>query len=63
MHGEGEARYPNGDVYRGGFENGRLHGPGQMTYASGAECTGYWVDGRCERPVEVPAKAPARKAN
>jgi hypothetical protein len=33
FHGTGVLRLPNGDVYRGGFENGLYAGEGTLTYA------------------------------
>merc|ERR1719498_776522 len=40
--GTGEAKYPNGDVYKGGFKDGKRHGLGRMTYARGGYYHGFY---------------------
>jgi len=36
--------YPNGDMYRGEFKNGKRHGWGLQKFNNGGSYEGYWVD-------------------
>ena len=46
--GQRTVRYPNGDVYEGGFEDGLFNGYGKYTFANGDVYEGEWRDGKCE---------------
>ena len=39
-------RWPNGDQYTGGFEEGNLNGYGTFNYADGRLYDGNWKDGK-----------------
>lgn len=43
-HGNGTARFLNGDVYCGHFENGKRHGYGTYTYSNRCSYTGEWLN-------------------
>ena len=34
-HGQGEFKYPNGVIYKGGFFKGEFHGEGTLIYPNG----------------------------
>jgi len=36
--------FPNGNVYEGEFENGKMHGEGTMWLANGNKYIGQWRD-------------------
>ena len=38
--------YTNGDVYVGGWKDGKFHGHGIILYATGIKSAGYYVDGK-----------------
>jgi hypothetical protein len=45
LHGGGEFRWSNGDVYSGRYLNGKRSGFGRMTFANGNSYTGTWKNG------------------
>lgn len=44
LHGQGIAKYANGDIYEGGFVNGERHGQGTLKNTSGDIYYGGFVD-------------------
>ncbi|KAJ9444343.1 Phosphatidylinositol 4-phosphate 5-kinase 5 [Diplonema papillatum] len=45
-HGEGTARWVNGDVYKGAWKNGFMHGQGRFVFTSGDVYQGEVYDGK-----------------
>jgi len=43
-HGNGKARYSNGDVYEGSWSQGKRHGQGKLTWNEGGTFTGEFRD-------------------
>eukprot|EP00286_Rhodomonas_abbreviata_P016398 CAMPEP_0181333104 /NCGR_PEP_ID=MMETSP1101-20121128/25477_1 /TAXON_ID=46948 /ORGANISM="Rhodomonas abbreviata, Strain Caron Lab Isolate" /LENGTH=283 /DNA_ID=CAMNT_0023442849 /DNA_START=36 /DNA_END=883 /DNA_ORIENTATION=+ len=51
-HGSGKCRFADGSVYKGDFQNGRMHGVGTLFRHDGAvEFHGHWKDGEKLRPM------------
>ena len=50
MHGQGEFRYANGDVYVGQFSRGKKHGQGRCVLASGDEYAGAYAQDMMHGP-------------
>jgi hypothetical protein len=44
-HGQGLAKYENGDVYEGNWKDGKIHGMGIYTWPDGSFYNGEWKDG------------------
>jgi len=45
-HGQGKARFANGDLYQGSWQGGKFHGQGSYQYASGGNYKGGWERGK-----------------
>jgi hypothetical protein len=43
--GIGIRKWPNGDIYQGGFGNGQLNGRGNYMWAGGSTCSANFKDG------------------
>ncbi|MBF0623349.1 MAG: hypothetical protein HQL82_00930 [Magnetococcales bacterium] len=49
-NGYGEARFVNGNLYRGQYRKGRKHGRGTFIWRDGRMYDGQWRDGRMNGP-------------
>ena len=47
-NGYAEFRFPNGDIYKGNFQNGRINGQGILYFENGDKYLGSWVDQKRE---------------
>ena len=45
-HGDGSYYFANGDIFTGGWREGRQHGPGYQTFPNGNLLDGSWRDGQ-----------------
>ena len=56
-HGVGSMRWPNGDVYEGGFRDGDVEGLGRYAYAeAGTSFEGFFLEGKPEGRGRLTAK-------
>jgi hypothetical protein len=46
IHGLGEIKFDNGDLYQGQTKDGLLHGRGRLTFSNGSIYQGEFKDGK-----------------
>lgn len=53
MHGLGIFTWPNGQVFKGNYENEKKCGRGELRLGDGTLIKGNWINGKLEGPSEV----------